>query len=184
MDILEDFKNFLTGRRAPNPEVSGKVQEAQPAPINKYTDVAWYIESKRGKNMDAPTSSAKGHFQFIDKTWNTYNTKYNLGYTLDDRYDYEKSKKVFDLFTQDNVNALRKGLGRDPSDTEKYMAHKLGPGVAIKFMQAKPNAPVNTIVGKSALAANKNVFYTKEGKPKKVSDVYSYFNDFFMKENL
>lgn len=183
MDILEDFKNFLTGRRA-NPEVSGKVQEAQPAKVDKYTDVVHFIESKRGTVMDAKTSSAKGHFQFIDKTWEDYVTKNKLNFSLEDRYDYEKSKKVFDLFTQDNVNVLRKGLSRDPTDTEKYMAHKLGPGVAVKFMKATPNTSVDAIVGKRELAANKNVFYTKDGKPKKVRDVYSYFDDFFMKENL
>ena len=181
MDILEDFTNFITGKRK-NPEVSGKVQEAQPPQLDRYTDVVHFIESKRGKVMDAKTSSAKGHFQFIDKTWSDYVTKNKLDYTPEDRYDFEKSKKVFELFTQDNVKVLRKELARDPTDTEKYMAHKLGPGTAAKFMKSTPNASVDKIVSKQALAANKNVFYTKEGKPKKVREVYSYFDDFFINQ--
>jgi hypothetical protein len=184
MDILEKFQNFMSSRQ---PEqrggavVTGTVQDA-PKPAAKpvdYTDTVWFIESSRGKLMDAPTSSAKGHFQFIDSTWNAYVKKHNLDFKPEDRYDFDKSKKVFELFTEDNKRSLKRGLGREPTYTEKYMAHKLGPSTAVQFMKASPNATVDKLVSKAALKANRNVFFDKDGKPKKVKEVYKYFNDFF-----
>jgi hypothetical protein len=191
MDILERFQNFMSSRQQTTEQrggavVTGTVEDARPKqpeqkPVD-YTDRVWFVESSRGKLMEAPTSSAKGHFQFIDRTWDAYVKKHNLDFKPEDRFDFEKSKKVFELFTQDNVRSLRRGLGRDPTYTEKYMAHKLGPGTAVSFMKASPNATVDKVVGKAALRANRNVFYNKDGSPKRVKEVYSYFNDFFKPE--
>lgn len=165
-------------QQAPQGAVAtGKVVNA-PQKVD-YTDTVHFIESSRGKRMEAPTSSASGHFQFIDSTWNAYVKKHNLNYSLEDRKDFDKSKKVFDLFTEDNRKQLRNSLKREPTYTETYMAHKLGPGVATSFMKASPTAPVDKVVGKAALKANRQVFFNKDGTPKKVKEVYGYFNDFF-----
>ena len=163
--------------------VRGTVVDARPTPEPKkvdYTDTVWFIESSRGKLMDAPTSSAKGHFQFIDSTWNAYVNKHNLNFKPEDRFDFDKSRKVFELFTEDNRRSLRRGLGREPSYTETYMAHKLGPGTAVKFMKASPNTTVDKVVSRAALRANRNVFFNNDGTPKKVREVYSHFNNFFI----
>lgn len=189
MDILERFNSFMSSRQPAQQEqrggavVTGKVQDKPAGLPVDYVDTVHFIESSRGKLMDAPTSSAKGHFQFIDSTWNAYVKKHNLDFKPEDRYDFDKSKKVFELFTEDNVRVLRKGLDRDPTHTEKYMAHKLGPSTAVRFMKASPNATVDKIVGKAALRANRNVFFDEEGKPKRVKDVYKHFNNFFTQNN-
>ena len=165
-------------QQAPQGAVAtGKVVNA-PQKVD-YTDTVHFIESSRGKRMEAPTSSASGHFQFIDSTWNAYVKKHNLNYSLEDRKDFDKSKKVFDLFTEDNRKQLRNSLKREPTYTETYMAHKLGPGVATSFMKASPTESVDKVVGKAALRANRQVFFNKDGTPKKVKEVYGYFNDFF-----
>jgi len=179
MSISDKIKEFMSSKQqAPQGAVAtGKVVNA-PQKVD-YTDTVHFIESSRGKKMDAPTSSASGHFQFIDSTWNAYVKKHNLNYSLEDRKDFNKSKKVFDLFTEDNRKQLRKSLKREPTYTETYMAHKLGPGVAASFMKASPTEPVDKVVGKAALSANKQVFFNKDGTPKKVKEVYGYFNDFF-----
>ena len=182
MSIVDEFKAFLSSKQQPQQGAvaTGKVEDAQKPKVD-YTDVVHYIESKRGKRMNAPTSSATGHFQFIDSTWNAYVKQHKLGYSLEDRNDFEKSKKVFELYTEDNRKQLRNSLKREPNNTETYMAHKLGPGVASVFMKAEPTATVDKVVNKAALRANKNVFYNKDGSPKKVKEVYSYFNEFFRK---
>jgi hypothetical protein len=187
MDILDKFQQFMSSRQPTEQRggavVSGTVQDARPTqkPVD-YTDTVHFIESSRGKLMDAPTSSAKGHFQFIDRTWNEYVDKHKLGFKPEDRYDFEKSKKVFELFTADNVRILKSKLEREPTYTEKYMAHKLGPGTAVNFMKASPNTTVDKVVSKAALKANRNVFYNEDGKPKRVKDVYKYFDNFFQQK--
>lgn len=187
MDILEKFQQFMSSRQPTEQRggavVTGTVQNKPAGGLPAdYVDTVHFIESSRGKLMDAPTSSAKGHFQFIDSTWNAYVKKHNLDFKPEDRYDFEKSKKVFELFTQDNVRILKNRLERDPTNTEKYMAHKLGPSTAVNFMKASPNATVDKIVSKAALRANRNVFFNEDGKPKRVKDVYKHFDNFFQQK--
>jgi hypothetical protein len=180
MSISDKIKEFMSSRQqAPLGAVAtGKVQDAQPQV--DYTDTVHFIESGRGTNMKAKTSSAKGHFQFIDSTWNGLVKQNNLGYKPEDVYDYEKSKKVFDLYTAENKKVLKKGLGREPNFTETYLAHKLDGKNAIKLLKASPNKSVEEVVSKPALEANKSVFYNKDGTPKKVVDVYKHFNNYFL----
>jgi len=192
MDILDKFQQFMATRQSTEQRggavVTGKVEDARPQQPSKqavgglpedYVDTVWFIESSRGKNMRAPTSSAKGHFQFIDSTWKGFVDKYKLGYKPEDVYDYEKSKKVFELYTEENKKLLRRSLGREPNYTEKYLAFKLDGKNAVKFLKASPNARVDKVVSNAAIEANRNVFLNKDGTPKKVKEVYSYFNDFF-----
>lgn len=57
------------------------------------------IESSRGKNMWNETSRARGHFQFLEKTWNDLIKR--MGKNWDwwtDSMDYDKSKKVADFY--------------------------------------------------------------------------------------
>jgi hypothetical protein len=183
MDISEKIKEFMASRKQPpqGAVATGKVENA-PEQVD-YTDTVHFIESGRGTNMRAKTSSAKGHFQFIDSTWNGFVKQYNLGYKPEDVFDYEKSKKVFDLYTAENKKVLKKGLNREPNFTETYLAHKLDGKNAVKLLKASPDLPAEKVVSKSALAANRNVFYNKDGTPKTVMEVYSHFNNYFTPKN-
>jgi hypothetical protein len=190
MDILQRFNSFMSSRQPAQQEqrggavVTGTVQDA-PKPAAKpvdYTDTVWFIESSRGKKMDAPTSSAKGHFQFIDSTWKGFVDKYKLGYKPEDRYDFDKAKKVFDLYTEENKKLLIRDLGREPTYTEKYLAFKLDGKNAVKLLKSPPNTTVDKVVSKAAINANKSVFMNKDGSYKKVIEVYKYFDNFFQQK--
>ena len=85
--------------------------------------------------------TAKGLFQFTGDTWKgmmkRYGPKYGLkflGDQFDDRiYDPRINALLGAQFIKDNIGILRKLLKRDPTDTEIYMAHFLGPGGVQKF---------------------------------------------------
>ena len=103
---------------------------------------------------------------------------------LDDkfRFDPAKATKVAAFFTEKNRVGLKSALGRDPTETDLYMAHFLGLGdnksgaiSYLKLMDQNPNALGETIAGKGPAAANANIFY--EGgdikKPRTISQIYA-----------
>jgi hypothetical protein len=193
MDFVKLYQDFMAGKQQSTEQrggavVTGKVEDARPQQPPKqavgglpedYIDTVWFIESSRGTIMESKTSSARGHFQFIDRTWNAFNDKYKLGFTPEDRFDFEKSKKVFGLATEEDSKFLRRRLKREPTYTEKYMTFKLGMGTAGKFLSAPPNRTVDKVLSKDVLNANRQVFFNKDGTPKRVRDVYGYFDEFF-----
>ncbi len=58
-----------------------------------------------------------------------------------------------DRLTQDNLSALRKGLGRDPTPAELYLAHQQGSGGALQLIQ-HPTDRAGDIVGDAAVRKN------------------------------
>ena len=91
------------------------------------------------------------------------------------RADPNIALKVFATFTLQNRKELQASLGRNVNDAELYMAHFLGSGGAATFLKAfavQPGASAVDVVGPAAAAANRSVFYDKDGTPKSVSQVY------------
>ncbi len=69
----------------------------QPVDIN--LDKIWMIESSKGQdpNMDKNTSGARGHFQFMQNTWNEIVGKMGVNWDWKNgSMDYNKSKQVAD----------------------------------------------------------------------------------------
>jgi hypothetical protein len=134
-------------------------------------------ESSFNPNAGAGTSSAKGLFQFTDGTWaemvKKYGQQYGIG--VGDRMDPKKNAIMGALYARDNANGLaKKGLATGP--TELYAAHMLGGGGAAQLlsaMQQNPNADAAALLPKAA-AANKNVFFNKDGSHKTVAEVYQF----------
>lgn len=93
-----------------------------------------------------PNSSAGGLFQFTDKTWGQYGRG-------GDKYDPTGNADAAARLTLDNRNALRAGLGRDPTSGELYLAHQQGAGGALKLLR-DPNAPAAGLVGADAIRLN------------------------------
>lgn len=91
-------------------------------------------------------SSAKGMFQFVNKTGAQYGI--NGDSSLNDQV------AAFGKFTQDNRNMLIGNLGREPSNQELYLAHHFGANGATKLLQADKNLPVSEVVGESVIKAN------------------------------
>jgi hypothetical protein len=155
-------------------------QQAQPTGIAgggggaSYLQTIAQIESGGNPNAKASTSSAAGMFQFTEGTWKDMTKKMGKNYTLEDRFDPKKSAEVAQFFTAQNKKTLESGTGRAASNTDQYMAHFLGAGGAVKFlnaMQQNPNAIAADMDPKAA-AANKNIFYDKDGRARTLREVY------------
>ncbi|MGV7216235.1 lytic transglycosylase domain-containing protein [Bradyrhizobium sp. UFLA05-112] len=160
------------------------------------------MESDFNPTAGASTSSAHGLYQFIDQTWlgtvkeagtqlgyGSYAdaiTKTSSGsYTVTDptmrssimklRDDPEAASSMAAVLTQSNSFKLTGLLGRRPSDSELYMAHFMGVGGAAKLIANAEDNPqaVGARLFPNAAAANRSIFYAKDGRARSVSEVYS-----------
>jgi len=193
MDILKFFESHFSSKpkeeqstRQTVATTSGKVIDARPTEQPKpafnmetYLEKLEMVESSGGRNLRSRTSSASGAHQYTTDTWKDLTRLMKVDYSLEDRFDYEKSRKVTEFATQRNVELLQGVLNREPNKVEVYMAHKLGRSGASKFFNASPFTTIDKVVSSSALKANKNVFYKENGKPRTVAEVFSFFEDRF-----
>ena len=160
------------------------------------------MESDFNPTAGASTSSAHGLYQFIDQTWlGTVKeagaqlgyggyadaiTKTSSGsYTVEDpaikrsimklRDDPQAASSMAAALTQSNSFKLTGLLGRRPSDSELYMAHFMGVGGAARLIANAEDNPqaVGARLFPNAAAANRSIFYAKDGRARSVSEVYS-----------
>lgn len=128
-------------------------------------------ESSLGTNMAAPTSSARGLFQFIAGTWNQvrkdfpeYAKAYNIGPANgkslnDDRMDLIKSAVMYGLLRNGNIASL-KGVSSGNTTVDSYLAHFLGSSGARRLLAAlrsTPDVPVSSAVNSEQYAANREL---------------------------
>jgi hypothetical protein len=111
------------------------------------------IESGMNPNAKAGTSSAGGLFQFVDGTANQYH--------LRNKFDPEANADAGARFTKDNMDGLRRDLGREPTPGETYLAHFSGYGVAEKLAKADAKTPTSAIFSSAAIAANRSILAGK-----------------------
>jgi len=145
---------------------------------NYYTRLS-EIESNNNSQARSKTSSASGKFQFITSTWQGMVKKYGLPYSLEDRFDPDKSRKVAELYTQENANYLKSKLGTNPTNTDLYAAHFMGVGGAAKLLSTlkqNPNASAHDVASPAQIAANKPIFLRKDGTIKTAQEVYNTLN--------
>jgi len=161
------------------------------------------VESGLNPNAAAKTSSARGLFQFIDKTWLATLKQAGpaLGYgqyadaitqNADGSYgvaDPAMRQKISDLrddprasaamaaaFTNINATQLAQSLGRPPSDGELYIAHFMGASGASQLISAATRGNGGAAAASlfpKAAAANPGIFYNRDGTARSVSDVYA-----------
>jgi hypothetical protein len=157
-------------------------------------------ESSLDPQAKAATSSATGLFQFIEQTWlgalKKYGPDYGLGAyadaierSADGRYriaqgadrqeilalrkDPQASALMAGAMTMDQAQGLSQALGRPVSQGETYAAHVMGPGGALKLIQAAERDPAASAAAlfPAAAAANRSIFYAKDGSARSVTQV-------------
>jgi len=172
--------------------VTGAIRQAAQATGTsfQYLLATAQVESGLNPQAGAPTSSARGLFQFVEQTWlgTIKQSGAALGYgqyaaaitrTPSGRYevsDPEMRNEILKLrtdptanavmagaFTQANAALLSERLGRSPSEGELYIAHFLGAGGAAHLISAATSNPSGTAARyfPNAAQANSSIFYDR-----------------------
>ena len=155
----------------------------------------------KAQSNEAESKKAQGLFQFKPGTWlamvKRYGDKYGLGELADHIHASHGSYTVEDPWLRDHIMSLRKdprvsammgaeflkenkeileaAFKREPSKTDQYMAHFLGPGGAVSFlrqMKADPGAGAADAFPKAA-ETNHSVFYNDDGSQRSLKEVYA-----------
>lgn len=146
-------------------------------------DMGGYLDTIRAKESGGndlaknPNSTATGRYQFTEKTWAGLARQHpELGLTPGGRTDPAQQERAIRVFTQQNAQALSNaGLPINPQNL--YGAHFLGASGATKFIPSainNPDAPAASFVGPGVAAANRTVFYNRDGSPKSAGQVYAW----------
>jgi len=184
--MLVDSSNF-TGST-----VTGAIRQAAQATGTsfQYLLATAQVESGLNPQAGAPTSSARGLFQFVEQTWlgTMKQSGAALGYgqyadaitkTASGRYevsdpamrsailklrtDPTANAVMAGAFTQANAALLSQKLGRAPSEGELYIAHFLGAGGAAHLISAAAENPSGSAASyfPNAAQANPSIFYDR-----------------------
>jgi hypothetical protein len=191
------------------PDVVSAIRQAS---AQTGVDFAYLLEKAAAESSFDPkakaeTSSARGLYQFVDRTWLETMDRHGAAhgypnvaaaitrdadgnpvvanaaakdYILALRDNPCISALMAAEFAQQNEATLEQSLGRDVGTTELYMAHFLGAGGAAKFiseMEANGEVEARAIVP-AAARANESVFYD-EGKALTLEQVFARFRSRF-----
>ncbi|CAA2141612.1 D-alanyl-D-alanine carboxypeptidase family protein [Hyphomicrobium sp. ghe19] len=132
----------------------------------------------------APPSSvgATGLFQMTAETWGDLvkrNGKNFPEITNWDRNNPLHNALMMGAFTRENQAILHEKLGRDPTPGEVYGAHFLGASGYSRFVdyaKNNPHAPAADGVGAKSVAANKTVFFRKDGVARTAEEVQMWMD--------
>lgn len=159
-------------------------------------------ESSLDPAAQAPTSSARGLYQFIESTWLTMvkeeGPKFGLGqfagaiqrgadgqYRVNDplaraqilkmRDDPEISSVMAGALARRNASELQSTLGRKPTQGELYVAHFLGVNGAKRLIQLQRSNPEASAAAAfpEAARANKAIFHAADGKARSAAEVFA-----------
>lgn len=143
-------------------------------------------ESALNPDARAGTSSATGLFQFIESTWfdmvRRHGDAHGLGpqaaalrngasaetrrEILALRSDPELSARMAGELARENAATLQARLDRAPSAGELYAAHVMGPGGALRLIEAAARGEPNAVaLFPREAAANRGLFYAN-GQPR------------------
>lgn len=123
------------------------------------------IESAGKVRAAAPTSSARGLFQFLNATWMGTVKKHRADLlrgrseaeVLALRFDAKTCIELGARFTEDNQRII----GMNCTGGDLYLAHFLGAGDAQDLFRADPATPVSQLVTAQVINANKSIMLGK-----------------------
>jgi hypothetical protein len=161
------------------------------------------VESSLSPRAKAPTSSAEGLFQFIDRTWleivKAHAAEYGFGSLADKiavvngdpvvqddqtrswimslrRDPYFSALMACELI-KDVERELRSSGERELAEAELYLAHFLGAGSAVRFLEAldeQPNTSAASLFP-AAAKANVNLFTEVKGRKRRNITVAEFY---------
>ncbi len=162
------------------------------------------VESSLDPHARARSSSATGLYQFIESTWLSMVDRHGAKHGLDnyaaliDRdgqgrpvaVDEAARQEILDLRKDPKLAALMAGelaaenkaylqrhTGREPSQTDLYLAHFLGPRGAADFLNAMSNNAERPAAPDFPAAARSNpsIFYDGNGRATSLAEIYDHF---------
>lgn len=101
------------------------------APLKINIDRIWDIESSKGTdpNMGKSIAGARGHFQFMESTWNELVKKMGKDWEWKTgSMDYGKSSQVADFYLNKEIPRLLKHFGHPDALTTRLAAYNWGVG--------------------------------------------------------
>lgn len=139
-----------------------------------------FAESNMNPTARAKTSSAGGLYQFTDPTWNDNMRRYGALYGIQglDKFDVRASTYLAAKNAKDNYDAVERVIGRSPNYAEQYSAWVLGRGGGPRFLKAlamSPDAPAYASADHDQVAANRSLFFAKDGRPYSNKELYGIF---------
>lgn len=192
--------------KAPADVVAAIQRASQKTGVNfSYLMAQAAQESGFDPKAQASTSSARGLYQFIDRTWLEMVRDHGAGHGMGDLAAWIEGKpgetprvrdpvikaKIMALrddptfaslmageYAAGNKSKLERETGGNAGATELYLAHFLGPSGASRFLSAlKSNSAAQAdLILPEAAAANRNVFYAKDsGRALSVGEIYQRF---------
>lgn len=184
--------------RSVAPDIKDAIQTASRRTGVSFEYLVKQAEAESGfdPNAKAATSSATGLYQFIDRTWidmiRQHGEKYGLADSvealgandpaarsriLEMRNDPRVAAAMAAEYAKGNQDTLRSALNREPSATDLYMAHFLGPQGATRFLKAQGanGGAAAADVLPEAAAANRAVFFNADGGKRSLDEVYARY---------
>lgn len=203
--MTDPIQHIAALTRSARPDVVNAIRQAS---AQTGVDFAYLLEkaateSSFDPKAQAGTSSARGLYQFVDRTWLDTMDRHGAAhgypnvagaitrdahgnpvvknesaaqYILSLRENPRVSALMAAEFAQDNKQVLEGTLGREVGNAELYMAHFLGAGGAAKFigeMQTNGDAAASSVVP-AAARANASVFY-EHGRALTLDQVFARF---------
>jgi hypothetical protein len=162
------------------------------------------VESGYNPTAKAPTSSARGLYQFTKQTWlatlDRHGANHGLAWAadaigrdasgrltvtdptlrqqiLDLRDDPTASSNMAAALTGDNRDYIESRIGRSAEPVDLYLAHFLGSGGAANFLTAletNPDQPGASMMPEAA-AANRSIFYAPDGSMRSLAEIRERF---------
>lgn len=163
------------------------------------------VESAMDPDARATTSSARGLYQFIESTWLSVMERHGARFGLGDvaaritrspggearvadpterrailamRNDSKIAALMAAGLSEDNRAHLTPVLGREPDDSELYLAHFLGAGGAARFlteMARDPGQDAAALFPRPA-AANRPLFHEAGGRARSLAEVMEHLS--------
>lgn len=161
-------------------DVIGQVARAYGNDPDLMRRIAVNMESGGDPNKvnPDPNSTAKGLYQFTDKTWRDMVQKYGQanGLTVRNRMDPVANSIAANLYMNENRPKLKNTLGRDPNGTELYLAHFLGAGGASKLLQNMQNTRVAAARLMPEAAGSNNHMFFENGRALTPAELFAKVN--------